>query len=66
MKKSEKALAANIASAIQIKLNLTGEQSEKVEKAIRKSAKKLAIKLLKIAADEDNDQEKDKEESDDI
>lgn len=66
MKKSEKQLAANIANAVHIKLDLTGEQSEKVEKAIKKSAKKLAKKLLKIAADEDSDQVKEKEESDDI
>ncbi|GGB95699.1 hypothetical protein [Dyadobacter sediminis] len=65
MKKSEKQLAANISSAVHIKLDLTGEQSEKVEKAIRKSAKKLAKKLLKIASDENNGQEKDKEDSDD-
>jgi len=66
MKKSEKELAANIAGAVQIKLNLTGEQSEKVEKAIKKSAKKLAKKLLKIAEEEHNDSKKVDEDSDDI
>jgi hypothetical protein len=52
MKAQKKALATDISSSVESLLAEAGDQSKKIKKLIKQSAKKLAAKLIRVTKKE--------------